>query len=189
MPRTKITDREADRRLIERLISKDEQAIYELYDTHKPGIYRYILRQLNNEHLAEELTHDVFLDFIEASRDFQYQCSLKTFLYAIARNKTIDVIRKKKIQRILFSSLPPFVVEGLTSVLFDEEYDRRELAAKIRRVFEELPNDYALILRLKYIEQTPVGIIAERFSMGFKATESLLYRARKRFMHVFQKTP
>lgn len=182
-----FTPTHQDRNLIERIVQKDERAIMELYNLHHRGVRRYIEHQLNDSHIAEELVQDVFLDFIDAVRDFHYQCSLKTFIYTIARNKTIDMIRKKKIKKILFSALPSYVVENLTSVLFDDQMEKKEVSQKIHSVLSSLPNDYQLILRLKYMDGVRVKAIAQKLSLGFKATESLLFRARKSFIKAFHK--
>ncbi len=79
-------------------------------------------------------------------------------------------------------------MDGLKTILIDEEIEKKELAAKIKKVFKKLPNDYELVLRLKYIEGEKVKTIAEKLSLGFKATESLIFRARKAFIKVFQNT-
>lgn len=82
--------------------------------------------------------------------------------------------------------LPNYVVEGLKIVLLDEEMEKKALTKKIAHVFSKLPNDYQRILRQKYIEGIKVDKIAQNFNLGFKATESLLFRARKAFVKIFK---
>ena len=135
--------------------------------------------------MAEELTQDSFLDFIEGLRNFRGESSLKTYLFSIARFKVIDHIKKKKIKKILFSALPKSVVENLASVFIDDQIEQKELAQRIERVISSLPNDYHLILRLKYMDGRRVQEIARRFALTFKATESLLYRARQAFIKTY----
>ncbi len=180
---------EKDRELLQKLIKRDEKTLLNFYRQFNLAVFNFVYHQLGNKHLAEEVTQDVFLDFIESLRDFRGQCSLNTYLFTIARNKTIDVIRKKKLKKILFSTLPFYIVEGLKTILIDEEIEKKELAAKIKKVFQRLPNDYQLVLRLKYIEGEKVKKIAQKLSLGFKATESLIFRARKAFIKVFQSLP
>lgn len=175
-----------DKKIIEAIIHKDDTALLALYKQHKATLHQFINRQLNDPQLADELTQDVFLDFIEALRDFHFQCSIKTFLFTIAKNKVIDVIRKKKIKRILFSSMPEHVVDNITAVMFDDELEKKELATQIKTVLDDLPNDYQVVLRLKYIEGEKVQTIARKLSMGFKATESLIFRARKAFVSIWK---
>jgi len=174
-----------EEQLLKRIIEKDEQALYVLYHTYEQPIYRFVKRQLADRNVAQEVTQEIFYDFIEKLRDFRGESSIKTFLFSIARYKVIDVIRKKKIKQVLFSAIPSYVVEGLAAVFMDDEIEKKELAQKIEQVFQRLPNDYALVLRLKYVEGTKVQAIAEKLSLSFKATESLIFRARHAFIKQF----
>ena len=176
-----------EKELLGKIIKKDEKALFYVYKKYQPSIFNFVKSQINNYQLAEELTQDIFMDFIEALRDFRFQSSLKTFLFSIARHKIVDQIRKKKIKNILFSKLPSYIVEGLKVVFIDEEIDNKELKEKINKILNSLPNDYRVILRLKYIEGINVNAIAEKLKMNFKAAESLLFRARKNFIKVFNK--
>jgi RNA polymerase sigma-70 factor (ECF subfamily) len=175
-----------DKLLLERIIKRDDKALFFVYKKYQPSIFKFVRSQINNYQLAEELTQDIFIDFIEALRDFRFQSSIKTFLFSIAKHKVVDQIRKKKIKNILFSRLPSFIVESLKVVFIDEEIDKKELQAKITKVIDSLPNDYQLILRLRYIDGIRIKEISEKLSLNFKATESLLFRARKSFIKVFK---
>jgi len=176
-----------EKEIVKKIINKDSITFFHFYKKNYYLVFNFIKSKFIDEEKAEELTQDVFFDFIEALRDFNFQSSLKTFLLTIARNKVIDEIRKKKIKKIVFSRLPNFLVEGLKVVCIDDELDKKELRIKINNVFKKLPKDYRLILRLKYIENQKVMDIAKKFKMKFKATESLLFRARKAFINVFNK--
>jgi len=174
-----------EKELLQRIIHKDEKALLSVYKKYQPLVFKYVKSQINSYQTAEELTQDIFLDFIEALRDFRFQSTLKTFIFSIARHKVIDQIRKKKIKSVLFSKLPSFIVEGLKVVFMEEEIDKKELKEKISKIISTLPNDYQVILRLKYIDGVRMKEIAQKLNLNFKATESLLFRARKSFIKVF----
>jgi RNA polymerase sigma-70 factor (ECF subfamily) len=174
--------------IVEKIIKKDEKIFRLFYNQYYKQVFNFIYRKTKKYYLAEEITQDTFIDFLDALRDFRFQSSLKTFIFSIAKNKTIDWIRKKKIKNIIFSMLPDYVVEGLKVVLMDEEMEKKALTKKISHVFSKLPNDYRRILRQKYIEETKVDQIAQDLNLGFKATESLLFRARKAFVKIFNAT-
>jgi RNA polymerase sigma-70 factor (ECF subfamily) len=82
--------------------------------------------------------------------------------------------------------MPEHVVDNITAVMFDDELEKKELATQIKTVLDDLPNDYQVVLRLKYIEGEKVQTIARKLSMGFKATESLIFRARKAFVSIWK---
>ncbi|OGK20144.1 hypothetical protein A3C23_01425 [Candidatus Roizmanbacteria bacterium RIFCSPHIGHO2_02_FULL_37_13b] len=168
--------------LYSRIIRRDDVALYNFYKEHRQTLYHFILRQIKEKADAEEILQDAFLGFIESLRDFRGQSSMKTFLFSIAKNKIIDKLRRRKIKKILFSSLPKGFVESLSTILLDDEIDRRYITNKIDSIFNKLPNDYATVLRLKYKEGYKVQEIAQKVKLSFKATESLIFRARKAFV-------
>src|SRR3989338_1667049 len=159
-----MLSREEEKKIVEKIIHKDEKALLSIYRMYKQPLHNFIYRKLRDSLTAEEITQDVFLDFIEALRDFQFQCSIKTFLFSIAKNKSIDFIRKKKLKKILFSALPPYSIESLKAIFIDDELEKKELEKKISATLEKLPNDYALVLRLKYIDGEKVNNIAKKLT-------------------------
>ncbi len=175
-----------EEKIIEGIMKKDERILFAFYTANRSPVFKFIHKQISNRETAEELTQDVFLDFIEGLRDFRRESSLKTYLFSIARFKIIDHIKKKKIKKILFSALPKYFVENIVSAFTDTEVERKDLAAQIETAIARLPNDYRIIIRLKYMDGMKVKEIATRMAMSCKATESLLYRARQAFIREFR---
>ena len=71
-------------------------------------------------------------------------------------------------------------------MFIEDEIEQREITQKINTVMSSLPNEYEVVLRLKYIDGARVKQISEKMSLGFKATESLIFRARQAFIKAFQ---
>ncbi len=178
-------ERVEEQELIQKLLHKDAQALHVLYKMYYKELYRFVYSRISEKHLAEELSQDILIQFLESIRDFRHQCSIKTFLFTIARNKVIDQIRKKKVKNIFFSHLPSFVVDSLATVVMDDDLERKELQQKLEQTFNELPHDYQLVLRLKYIEDKSVKEISQELTKSFKSTESLIFRARKAFIEIY----
>jgi RNA polymerase sigma-70 factor (ECF subfamily) len=101
-----------DQDTLQEILQKDEKALYEFYREHKKPLLQFITKHLNEADLAEEVLQDTFLAFIENLRSFRGQSSLKTFLYSIAKNKTVDKLRRKKLKQVLFSHLPHGLIES-----------------------------------------------------------------------------
>ncbi len=171
--------------VLERLLQHDEETLHSFYLEHKDPLLQYLMRRLSQQD-AEEVLQDGFLAFIESLRSFKGQSSLKTFLYSIAKRKAIDKLRKKKFRRIVFSRFPDYVVDSFVKVFLKDELDRKHLAKRIQAVLNKLPHDYATVLRLKYVEGYKVKEIAYEINLSFKATESLIFRARKAFIEVYK---
>lgn len=63
-----------------------EAAYGELVSRHQRGILNYIYRMVNNRHVAEELTQEVFLALVRNAQRYQPTAKFTTYLYTIASN-------------------------------------------------------------------------------------------------------
>jgi len=176
----------SEKEIIIGILKNDEKALRVFYHQYHKMLYGFIHKQIQDVYLVEEIVQDVFLDFIEQLHFFRGNCSLKTFLFSIARHKIIDCIRKKKVKKVLFSTIPSFILDRLTPIFLDDEIEKQDLVNKINRTFKAIPNDYCIVLRLKYIEDKHVSEIARQLSISFKAAESMLFRARKAFIKAYK---
>ncbi|WP_317949550.1 RNA polymerase sigma factor [Rossellomorea marisflavi] len=73
-----------------------KQKIREWYVEYNEAIFRYIVLMIGDREQAKDLTHDTFLKAFHRLEAFQGEMSDKNWLYRIARNATIDFIRKRK---------------------------------------------------------------------------------------------
>lgn len=178
----------SDLELVDLLLKKNDSALRELVHRYEKKLHNFIFKKLRNREVAQEIVQDVFIELFEALRGYKKNASLQTYLFTIANYKAIDYIRKQKIKRVLFSAIPPFILERIKTILIDDELEKNELSQKIESVIQKLPNDYRVVIRLKYIEGYRVERIAKEMSLSFKATESLLYRARKAFITLYKKS-
>jgi RNA polymerase sigma-70 factor (ECF subfamily) len=176
----------SDEVLIQRILIKDKQALHLFYHRYKLKLLHYIQAKVEKEQDAEEILQDTFFAFLEATRDFHGQSSIKTYLFSICNHKIIDFYRRKKIKHVVFSQLPG--LEALISPLLEPEaeYDITEIKDRIRQAYTSLNPLYQQLLRYKYIDGYSVEQIAARLTMSFKSVESKLFRARKAFVLAYQ---
>ena len=176
----------SDIELVDLLLHRNDSALSELVRRYERKLHNFVFKKLRSHETAQEIVQDVFIELFDALRNYKRTASLKTYLYTIAQYKSIDFIRKQKIKRVMFSAIPPYILERLKTILIDDEIDKKELSQKIEKVFGKMPNDYGLIIRLKYMDGYKVKEIAQKLSMSSKATESLLYRARRAFIAIYK---
>jgi len=178
----------SDLELVDLLLQRNDSALEELVRRYERKLHNFVYKKLRNRETSQEIVQDVFIELFDALRSYNRTASLKTYLFTIAQYKSIDFIRKQRIKRVLFSAISPHILERLKTILIDDELDRMELSQKIDKVFGTMPNDYGLIIRLKYLEGYRVREISEKLSLSLKATESLLYRARKAFITLYKQS-
>lgn len=173
--------------LIDRILAQDEPALSEFYQSYSPRLLGFIRRHLNNEQDVEEIAQDTLFAFLDRARDFIGKSSLNTYLCSIAKHKIVDFYRKKRLKRILFSELSENLLPQQSHTSDPQAlFDNTLLSHKINWIFKSLKPLHRTILTLKYIEGRSVVEIANMLAVSFKSAESVLFRARKAFVHLYQ---
>jgi RNA polymerase sigma-70 factor, ECF subfamily len=92
---------ESDEALMLAWKSGDAAAFDRLYDRHRGGVFRYLLRHCSDRAIAEELHQDVWLKLVAARSSFDAAARFTTWLYTVARNRMIDHWRANAPQRLV----------------------------------------------------------------------------------------
>lgn len=167
--------------LIDRIKLGEKAAILEFYRLYAPRIKVYLERRVPKEE-AHEILNDVFLDALDELPLLKHENNILGWLYRIGRNKTIDYYRKKKLKSVLFSQIPylEFAAKEMTQPEFILEKEKAR--EKIERAMSKISTKYAMILRMHYEDGMHIKEIALTLNLSSKATESLLFRARMKFI-------
>jgi len=72
----------------------DRQAFAELVRRHSRPMYNFVLRQLRDGTVAEDVTQEVFLRVVQSAAEFKHEARFSTWLYTIARNHCVDQLRR-----------------------------------------------------------------------------------------------
>src|SRR5258707_5556757 len=91
----------SDEMLIRRIAQADHLAMRRLFGRHRIPLYRWLLRLVGDEALAEDLLSDVFLDVWRQAAAFEARSSVSTWLLAIARYKALSARRRRPDANIL----------------------------------------------------------------------------------------
>ena len=91
MPSTRSSD-DTDENLMLRYAAGEVAAFEVLYQRHKGGIFRYLLRH-GASNASEELAQDVWASLIRVRVQYQATAKFTTYLYRLAHNRLIDFYR------------------------------------------------------------------------------------------------
>ncbi len=145
-----------DEELIAAYKGGDESAFAQLTRRHLNGVYSFIVRFVGEPQEAEDITQDTFLKAWKSLQKYNESSSkFKTWLFRIARNTSIDFLRKKK--HVPFSHFETEAgVNVLTETIASEEEPPEQLmmkledAKELRQTLELLPPKAREILLLYY---------------------------------------
>jgi RNA polymerase sigma-70 factor (ECF subfamily) len=83
-------------RLLERISTGDRQAFAELYSQLEKPLFRFVRTKLNDPFASADILQEVFLEIWRSAGSFQERSSVKTWVFAIAYRKVMDVFRKDR---------------------------------------------------------------------------------------------
>ena len=86
--------------LSERIAAGDKLAMQTLFARHRTNIYRWLLRFVSNETVAEDLLSDVFFDVWQQAGLFEGRAAVTTWLLSIARFKALSARRRGLMQNL-----------------------------------------------------------------------------------------
>lgn len=182
-------ERAQDLDLARRVAAGDEAALRVLYARHADLLFAFITHRLDGARPdAEEVWQDTLLAAIEKLSTYRGQSRLFTWLCGIARHKIADHIRRRGRERgETFSALPPDQLARLMDAgpLPEELLLRCDVRVRVIEALAALPEEYRAALVARYADGQSVTEVAQRLGRTYKATESLLSRARGAFRAAF----
>src|SRR5215472_1283853 len=86
-----------DESLLDRVRARDQKAMTDLFDRYGRMVYSVALRVLKDPAHAEDVMQDVFFNLWENPKSFvSTRGSLGAWLLVVARNRSIDALRRRK---------------------------------------------------------------------------------------------
>ena len=147
-------------------------ALGELVRRHQESIQALAYRTLGRWDLAEDVAQEVFLRVYRSAGKYQPKAKVSTWLYRIAVNLCLDVMRRSKRGPAALSKDANLPVQSVPDPL--ETSERIEI---IRQAVADLPDRQKAVLNLHRYEGLSHQEIAEVTGWSQSAVESLLVRA------------
>jgi RNA polymerase sigma-70 factor (ECF subfamily) len=154
-----------------RLMRKGNQdAFAQLYDRREPALYRFALHMSGSPAVAEEVSHEVFVQLMGPSTRFdETKGSLESFLYGIARNlvrvaRRVGPVMEPVDRRVDHDILGELIGNETTAALY--------------RTLRELPERYRDVVVLCDLEERSYEDVARLIGRPVGTVRSRLHRAR-----------
>ncbi len=151
----------------------DRRAFAELYERYKSSIYSYCLRLLGDRQIAEDSTHESFLKMFSECQSLRSPEFLRPWLFRIARNEVFARIRKTRRNghfddEAVWDTDTPH-----------EQFVTNETSEIVRRLLQELRQEYREVLVLREYEQMSYAEIADITAATESSVKSRIFKARK----------
>jgi RNA polymerase sigma-70 factor, ECF subfamily len=146
-----------DMGLLTRIQSGDQEAMSALFDRYGTMVYSVALRVLKDAGEAEDVMQEIFVQVWKNPGAFvSGKGSLGGWLVVVARNRSIDIIRRRRpTEQVELFALP-------SSTNLAREAEQDSLLGKIRGVMVSLPEEQRKSVELAFFEGLSHSEIAER---------------------------
>jgi RNA polymerase sigma-70 factor, ECF subfamily len=167
----------SDEVLIERIAAGDRDAMRALFARHRLAVYRWLVRLLRDEALAEDLLSEVFLDVWRQAAAFEARASVSTWLLAIARHKALSA-RRRRTEAELDDGFAATVADPADDPeLVVEKKSRAEL---LRRSLRRLPAEQAEVIDLVYYHDKSIKQVANIVGIPEATVKTRMFYARRK---------
>lgn len=166
----------SDTVLIAATATGDKLALRTLYARHHVRVYRFLLRLVQNEAMAEDLVADVFLDVWRKADRFEGRSQVSTWLLAIARHKALSALR-----RPVTEALDDDVAERIEDPADNAEaaLEKSETHAALRNSLNQLSPAHREIVDLVYYHGRTIEEAAAIIGVPVGTAKTRMFYARK----------
>ena len=157
-----------------------------LYRKYAGKVYGKCLSILRNEDEAKDAVQDIFVKIMLNLGNFGEKSQFSTWIYSITYNFCIDLIRKRKKEKTLFSD----DIERVPDVAEEDVPDEfmREMDIKyLKQVLEELSTGDRIILLMKYQDELSIKEIADTIDKTESAVKMKIKRAKHKAQELYLK--
>jgi RNA polymerase sigma-70 factor, ECF subfamily len=165
----------SDEMLIKRIALGDQLAMRTLFGRHRVPLYRWLMRLVGDEALAEDLLSDVFLDVWRQAAAFEACSLVSTWLLAIAHYKALSARRRRT-----DAELDEKVASRVADTNDREVVLQKTRAELLRQSLARLSPEHGEVIDLVYFHGKSVKEIAEIVGIGEATVKTRMFYARKK---------
>ena len=172
-----------DRQLMANLAAQDQGALRTLILRYQVRVFRFTVRLVRNEAVAEELTNEVFMEAWRSAKNFEGRSSPSTWLLSIAHNKAVSSLRKRR---------ESGWNEDQANEIADTDDDPEMVAQKadksaiMRRCIETLSAEHREIIDLVYYHEQSVTEVSIVLGIPEATVKTRMFYARKKLSEVLK---
>lgn len=171
---------EIDNLLLNEARNGNERAFVKLFSFYYKIILVNILKIVNNQEDAEDLTMITFEKAFTKLDKYAPTSGFGSWLNEVARNTALDFLMYKKRRPWNFVEMEETYCNNIHVVTPEESYIGKELEKNLDKAIDQLPNNFKKIFNLRYIENMPFKEISLKLNVKlYTALGSMRYAREK----------
>jgi RNA polymerase sigma-70 factor, ECF subfamily len=167
----------SDEMLVARIAAGDRLAMQTLFSRHRTYVYRWLLRFVGNETVAEDLLSDVFFDVWRQADRFQARSSVTTWLLAIARFKALSA-RRRRTDAEVDETIEATVADSADNA--ERVLEKKHQGEVLRQALTKLSPEHRQIIDLVYYHERSIEECAQILAIPAATVKTRMFYARKK---------
>jgi len=173
------TLRKADLALVHKIAAGDHVAMKQVYELHSGPLFNFVKNWLADPHEASDIVHETMLEVWRRADRFQGRSSLKSWIFSIARNKSID--KNRKSSRMLYTDEVPDMADDIPNPV--EVLEVSQDAALLKACIAKLSDTHRRMIHLAFYEDLSYREISEIEDCPIGTVKTRILHAKKLLMH------
>jgi RNA polymerase sigma factor (sigma-70 family) len=169
--------------LVERCKQGDSRSFATLYSKYAKAMYNTSLRIVNHTGDAEDVLQEAFTDAFRSLDDFHYKSTFGAWLKRIVINKSINLLRKRKMDLI---DIEKTNIGHLPEEESTDDEERAMKVEEIKKAVAQLPNGYRAVLTLYLFEGYDQEEIAEILQVSHATVRTQYMRAKQKLLQLIK---
>jgi len=180
---TAVAAERTDEELVQSIAAGDKFAMQILFIRHRDRINRFIQRFTRDECLAEDALSELFLDVWRKAGSFEGECQVATWLLAIARNKTLALLRQRKF--VALDQTEAGLIEDPTDNP-ESALDKKSHSTLLQKCLKVLSPNHRQIIDLVYYQSKSIQEAAEVIGIPINTVKTRMFYARNQLGKVLK---
>lgn len=172
--------------LIQRVVDGEGRHYAVLVDRYQQRLYWSCRRLLDDPDEAEDVVQDAFVKAFEHLAEYDPTYRFYTWIYQIARNRCLNVLRKRKVWSLVSFQDPDRAPPVAANSRADRSVEDRELGLALAECRATLPVDQRECFDLRHAEALSYEEIAVAAEIPVGTVMSRLARAREKMRNCLQ---
>jgi RNA polymerase sigma-70 factor (ECF subfamily) len=173
----------SDEMLVTRIAAGDKLAMQVLFARHRAAVYRWLLRFVGNDTVAEDLLSDVFFDVWQQAGRFEGRAAVTTWLLSIARFKALSA-RRRRTHAELDETIEATVADSADDP--EIALQKKSRSERVRTALMKLSADHREIIDLVYYHEKSIEDCALILGIPAATVKTRLFYARRKLAEQVQ---
>jgi RNA polymerase sigma-70 factor, ECF subfamily len=166
----------SDAALVELIAQKDRHAMQVLFARYSARTFRFLMRFVDSEPLAEDLTSETFIDVWRHAGQYEGRSLVSTWLLAIARHKALSALRRRSTDELEDEVANSIENRGKGPEAAMQE---RERSTILLDCLKQLSPAHRQIIDLVYYHERSIADVARIIGVPENTAKTRMFYARR----------